>query len=230
MNRKKVDFDSYVSDYNQLLAKQTGFFSPSEQYFASYKADVARRLMGDRPRFVHEFGCGIGRNLAFLARAFPKATLSASDISEASVERARIENPGVECWVEGRGALRQEKFDLVFVAGVYHHVPVAERTSVSESLLARLRPGGELLVFEHNPFNPITRRIVGNCPYDEDAILLTPGELQRHLTHAGFETLRTGYALFVPPRLKALCGLERWLEWLPLGGQYWVWAARPSNE
>ena len=37
-----------------------------------------------------------------------------------------------------------------------------------------LKNDGQLIIFEHNPLNPITRKIVKECEYDEDAILLTP--------------------------------------------------------
>jgi SAM-dependent methyltransferase len=226
---EKVNFDQYVPDYNQLLADRTCFFASSESYFAWYKVNVARRLVVGQPQLVHEFGCGIGRNLAFLARAFPGAAFFASDISEASVEKARSDNPQVKVWVEGRDTAPTASFDLVFVAGVYHHITPSERASVSETLFERVRPGGDVIIFEQNPFNPVTRRIVDSCPYDADAVLLSPGELRRHLAKAGFDVAKVGYALFVPRRLRLLTKLDRFLEWLPLGGQYWVMARRPLH-
>lgn len=226
----KVDFDQFASDYDRLLADSTSFFSPSEAYFARYKADVAKRLLGDSARSIYEFGCGIGRNLRFLAEAFPGAALFASDISGESVAVARRENPGITIWTDGVDAAPDRIFDFVFVAGVYHHVSPAERSFVSRSLYELIQPGGNLLVFEHNPFNPVTRRIVSTCPYDADAVLLRPAELRGHLTAAGMDVVKSGYALFVPPRLKAFTRLERCLGWLPLGGQYWLWAKRPINE
>jgi hypothetical protein len=50
---------------------------------------------------------------------------------------------------------------------------------------------------------------------------------RRHLTRmfrdAGLRDVRHGYLLFVPQPLEAAFGaLERYLEWLPLGGQYFV--------
>jgi 2-polyprenyl-3-methyl-5-hydroxy-6-metoxy-1,4-benzoquinol methylase len=119
------------------------------------------------------------------------------------------------------------QFDVIFVAGVFHHVPPPQRESVSKTLMDRLAPGGKVFVFEHNPYNPVTRRIVNTCPYDADAVLLKPAELKRTLKNAGMTLEKQAYCLFVPPSLPALRGLERHLGWLPLGGQYWVQACRP---
>lgn len=230
MTLEKVDFDQYASDYNKLLADSTRFFSSTEAYFARYKAEVAKRLLKRPPESIYEFGCGIGRNLRFLKEAFPEARFFASDISPASVGVAGRENPDVTVWIEGVDAAPDRVFDFVFVAGVYHHVAPAERQAVSVSIRDRTLAGGDVLVFEHNPFNPVTRKIVKDCPYDADAVLLRPRELRAHLAAAGLQVIRSGFALFVPPRLKAISNIDRCLTWLPVGGQYWVWARRPLNE
>lgn len=222
----KVDFDKFTSDYNRLLKESTGFFSSSEAYFASYKVEEVRRLLGDRPKRILEFGCGIGRNVPFLASAFPDAEIIGTDVSAGSLEQAQEENPGYKFVVESQ-ELDLGQFDLIFVAGVFHHIAPADRVSTAALLRQRLSGGGALCVFEHNPYNPVTRRIVGNCPYDADAVLLKPAELKGILAGAGLEVLGRRYCLFVPPRLGSLRIIERGLEWLPLGGQYWVHARAP---
>lgn len=229
MKPEKVDFDQYAGEYNKLLAESTRFFSPNEAYFARYKAEVARRLVTSTPARVFEFGCGIGRNLPFLSQLFPGARVYASDISRDSVTIAQKENPEAMCWVEGLDPAPDERFDLTFVAGVFHHVPPPQRAQVSQTLKDRLSPGGEVIVFEHNPYNPVTRRIVDTCPYDADAVLLRPSELASHLAAAGLEVTAKGFILFVPPRLGALTRLDRLFGWLPLGGQYWVHARRRAD-
>lgn len=223
----KVDFDDYVEKYNQLLKERTGFFSSREEYFARYKVDLVRKQIHLIPNRILEFGCGIGRNIPFLQRAFPNSVIMGSDISEASLEIARRDNKGVEFFREGENFESKSPFDLIFVAGVFHHISIAERRDVAKILFNRLSPGGLLFVFEHNPFNPITQRIVNNCPYDEDAVLLVPSELQRILTEAAMIVECKAYCLFVPPRLSALSWLETIFGWLPLGGQYWIQSRRP---
>ena len=219
---KKVDFDAYASNYNDLLREKTGFFTEDETYFARYKVAIAARLVEVQPRAVLEFGCGIGRNIPFLRQAFPSAAVMGADVSAKSIEIARQENPGVHFWVEGDAEGARSGFDLIFVAGVFHHIPPTERPGAAAAIAQRLNPGGVVVVFEHNPYNPVTRKIVSECPYDEGVQLLRPREMADQLRGAGLRVRARGYSLFFPPRLKALSRLERWMGWLPLGGQYWI--------
>jgi SAM-dependent methyltransferase len=228
MNEPKVDFDNYTENYNQLLREGTGFFSESEAYFARYKVDVLRREIPGTVKRLLEYGCGIGRNIPFLRAAFPDATLAGSDISAASLEIARTENPGTYFFAERPDTETADLFDIIFIAGVFHHIPVGERAAVMKTIFRRLAPGGTILVFEHNPFNPVTRKIVNNCPYDRDAVLLKPSELKSLLADAGLLVRKSAYCLFVPPSLAFLLPLEARIGWLPMGGQYWVKASRSA--
>jgi len=221
---KKVNFDDYTDNYNELLKEGTGFFSASEEYFARYKVDIIRNQVHSPVTRVLEYGCGIGRNIPFLQQAFPDTVVVGSDISLASLDIARRDNPDVEFLEEGAEADSEEPFDVIFVAGVFHHISVEQRAGEAQQLFNRLSEGGNLFVFEHNPFNPITGRIVNNCPYDEDAVLFRPSELKNLLSAAALTFERKAYCLFVPPWLSILSGMEQRLGWLPLGGQYWVQA------
>ena len=89
-----------------------------------------------------------------------------------------------------------------------------------ESLLTK---GGRLFVFEHNPFNPMTRRMVATCPFDEDAELITYRNMKRLVGESGgLQILAAGYCLFFPQSLSGLRPLEKFLRWLPAGGQYFA--------
>jgi len=226
---ERVDFDLYIDNYNELLRDRTQFFSASEEYFARYKVNiVAERVKRPVSRLL-EFGCGIGRNIPFLQDSFPGAAITGTDIAAASVDHARVSNPGATFAAEGPDTAGIGSFDLIFIAGVFHHVPPAQRSAVARTVYDRLDDGGDVFVFEHNPYNPVTRRIVSNCPYDEDAILLRPGELSGLLAAAGMDMVARGFCLFLPPSLGPLVGIERYIGWLPLGGQYWVRARRPRR-
>lgn len=227
MTDQKVNFDAYTEDYSRLLREGTSFFSESEAYFARYKVDILRREVSETVTQIFEYGCGIGRNIPFLRDAFPRATIRGSDVSAASLEIARNENPGIDFFLEQASDI-QDRCDVIFVAGVFHHIPVQERGAVMKMLFQRLSPNGTMVVFEHNPFNPITRKIVNRCPYDRDAVLLKPRELKTLLVSAGLQLCNGAYCLFVPPSLSLLLPLEKKLGWLPLGGQYWVKATRSA--
>lgn len=224
---KKVDFDNYTKDYNQMLRKQTGFFTLNEAYFAQYKVQIARDKTPREPRRVLEFGCGIGGNIPYLRRAFPSAEIMGSDISAKSLDAARVENPDIYFWREGDTDNEQGNFDMIFVAGVFHHIPPSERYSVARLLFSRLVPGGLVFVFEHNPYNPMTQRIVSNCPYDEGVVLLKPKDLKDILLQGGLKVEEKRFSLFFPPWLKLALPFEQYFGWLPLGGQYWIRARRP---
>jgi SAM-dependent methyltransferase len=228
MGKRKVNFDEYTDNYNSLLRESTSFFSESEAYFARYKVDILRSEVPRTARRLLEYGCGIGRNIPFLRAAFPDTMIAGSDISAASLDIARKENPGIDFFVEHDNTVAAEPYEVIFIAGVFHHIPLAQRAHVMNTLYRRLAPGGTIIIFEHNPFNPVTRKIVNDCPYDRDAVLLKPAELKSLLTCVGLQVQRSAYCLFVPPSLSALLPLEAKLGWLPLGGQYWVKAMRST--
>jgi SAM-dependent methyltransferase len=222
----RVDFDNFTDNYNQLLNEKTRFFSSNVEYFAWYKVDIVRKQVHAPVSRLLEYGCGIGRNIKFLQQAFPNAVIVGSDISRGSLEIARRDNVGVEFVQEDENMEPVGLFDVILVAGVFHHVPIEQRVAVARSIFKRLSSTGLLFIFEHNPFNPVTRRIVSNCPYDEDVVLLTLIELQNILDQAALSIECKAYCLFVPPNLSVLSWLESKLAWLPLGGQYWVKAKR----
>jgi glycosyltransferase involved in cell wall biosynthesis len=84
-----------------------------------------------------------------------------------------------------------------------------------------------LVVFEHNPWNPVTRYVVAHTPIDHDAVLLPPAEVTSFLRAGGWRDIRTSHLMFLPPRLGPVAtAAERLLSWLPLGGQYAVTASK----
>jgi SAM-dependent methyltransferase len=220
----KTNFDRYARDYNQLLKERTNFFSSSEEYFARYKVDILRKNVKFSVSRLLEFGCGIGRNIPYLRKAFPEATIMGSDISSDSIEIAKRDNIGIEFICEDEGVPLAQKFDLIFIAGVFHHIPEEKRLNIAKMLYDRMTSGALLFIFEHNPYNPMTRHIVANCAYDEDADLIKASGLKRILRKASFIIEREEYCLFIPPKISFLVRVENMLGWLPLGGQYWIQA------
>ncbi|MFP5258638.1 MAG: class I SAM-dependent methyltransferase [Acidobacteriota bacterium] len=223
------DFDEYAADYEALLRQSLGAAGGDLEFFRRRKAAAARRLLRHvPPRRILEYGCGTGGNLPHLAAAFPGASVAGGDISEKSLEQAAAAAPSAALYHLGRDALPTGSFDLVFVAGVLHHVPPPARGAVMAAMAAALAPGGRLLVFEHNPANPLTRRIVARCPFDAGVSLLPPAEALALAQGAGLGHTTRRYVSFVPPALAPLAPLEILLAWLPLGGQYCLLATKGS--
>ena len=92
------------------------------------------------------------------------------------------------------------QFDFV-TAGVYHHVPVAERARLTNEVKRVLKPGGIFCIVEHNPYNPATRMIVSRTPIDANAILLPRRETRSLLAGAGLSIAWQPFFLFSSPRL-----------------------------
>jgi hypothetical protein len=91
------------------------------------------------------------------------------------------------------------------------------------------RPGGLVAIYEHNPWNPLTRKAVRDCPYDEDAELLSRRQATRLLDASGLERLESAYIIFFPKEGPRLSRIERSLRPLPLGAQYYVAHRRSGN-
>jgi hypothetical protein len=85
-----------------------------------------------------------------------------------------------------------------------------------------VRPGGIVVVFEHNPHNPATRRIVNTCPLDENAVLLEPKHLSSLAKGAEFRNVETRFIIFTPFEAASFKRFDRAMGWLPLGAQYYV--------
>jgi SAM-dependent methyltransferase len=234
------EFDRYAEEYSSLLAASIGASGEAPDFFAEYKiADIARaagplaaRAAAEnppRPLAICDFGAGIGESVPWVRRYLPRAQLTCVDVSRRSLELAERRFPGAARFVVLAGEelpLASGEFDIVYAACVFHHIPAADHLRLLGELRRLLRPGGLLFVFEHNPWNPLTVRVVRSCPFDENAVLMSAPTLKRRLVAAGFPPPATRYRIFFPHALRALRPLEPWLAWLPLGGQYCLIARR----
>lgn len=225
------EFDRWAGEYEGVLKANLGAFGTAVGYYADHKALTLKDLLPTSPTCLLEFGCGIGRNLGPLARAFPTTRLWACDISAESLTYARRDHPNVH-FFDARQPPDWEPADrpgLILLAGVLHHIPPAERPPILRRLLQWAAPGGRIVIFEHNPANPLTRRAVDTCPWDADAVLLRKRETVALLSANGWQAARSRYVLFFPPPLRFFRRLERGLAWCPLGAQHLTWAMAPPS-
>jgi len=214
-------FDAYAKDYETLHANSIATSGEQPGYFADYKADCIVRLVGSRfDEPILDYGCGVGGLTQRLCARFNH--VSGFDPSAGSVRIARERCPEAT-FFDDLGAIPDAKFGLIVLANVLHHVEPGDRVGLVRELRRLVKPGSGLLVaFEHNPFNPLTRRAVAQCEFDDDAILLWPGELARLLEESGFRRVRRQFIVFFPRALSALRRFEAKLGWLPLGAQVMV--------
>jgi SAM-dependent methyltransferase len=209
-------FDSYAKDYRRTIDASIALSGESSSYFHEYKLKCLTREAFKASSTVLDFGCGIGQLSGLLADHYEEVI--GFDPSGVSIEIARQNQPKV-FFVNNLSELAASSFDLIVCAGVFHHIEPASRENAVKELASLLRPGGSAVVFEHNPFNPLTRQAVDRCPLDDDAILLTPREVRRLFVGHGFRDVYQRYIVFFPGILSWLRPLEPQLGWLPFGAQ-----------
>jgi len=232
------EFDRHARDYS------AGFDDPLKQAigadaraFLRPKLDLLRRAAArgagpdGAPLRYLDFGCGTGDFLALVREAGLPWEAEGCDVSPGMLAEARRRWPDLDrsgaLWVAG-DEFPEERYDVITAICVLHHVPPAGWPATLVRLRRALRPGGLLCVFEHNPWNPVTRWMIRRTAIDANAVLLSPRTCARLLRGAGFPAVAVSHFLFVPPRWARLARAERALRWLPLGGQY-VAAARADQ-
>jgi SAM-dependent methyltransferase len=219
-----AEFDRHAHTYDEQHQKSIRASGEDPEYFARYKQQCLERLLGNgygAP--VLDFGCGIGNLTHLLVGGF--SDVSGYDPSSECVKTARERAPACSFY-DHTDALPKDHFGAVVLANVLHHVPVVERAGVLETIHRVLAPGGKLVVFEHNPLNPVTRRAVADCPFDEDAVLLYPWTVKRLLRESGLTDVTLDYIVFFPRPLASLRSMEPHLGWLPAGAQVFAHATK----
>lgn len=225
-------FDQYAKDYDRLLddpIRQR--FACDSQFFIHQKCRVLlRHLRKAMPKSgdmrLLDAGCGQGTAIEFLRR---EARVIGSDVSLPMLGEAVRRGPVV---VQEPLDLPfpSETFDAAFTFCVYHHIPGADHVMHLRELSRVVAPGGRVCIFEHNPFNPVTKMIFARAPVDRGCHMIRPARLRQLFREAGLEDVRQGYLLFLPEPLWRVFGfLELALSWLPLGGQYFVSGRRAGG-
>lgn len=228
----RTDYDRYRDRYRDELDRAVSFCGATHEFFTRAKAEalerLARRHLGDPAGLdTLDVGCGIGLTDRPLAGRF--RSLTGTDVSPGVLETAAAENPGVRYELAERGRLPFDDgaFDLVFAVCVVQVVPREERPQFVAELARVAQPCGLVVIFEHNPYNPLTRLVVRRCEFGEDAGMLAQSEALRLLGENGLEPIDRGFLLLVPSLRERVLALEHVLRRLPIGAQYYV-AARPQ--
>lgn len=231
-NPDPVEFDSYSHSYRNAVEEAIAFSRTDLDFFTLAKVRELLRLatlrVGDPRRLSFiDIGCGPGETDRFLEGSV--GSLTGLDISPRMVEVARERNPWatyLETDADGALPVGAGQFDVCFTVCVLHHVAGPERAGLLAEMARVTRPGGVVAIFEHNPWNPLTRRAVAGCEFDRDAVLLTRRESERLLSGAGLLGVEGSYIIYFTRDSVPLQRIERLLGALPLGAQYVVSARR----
>ena len=232
-----AEFDEYADGYQGGMEDPIKrFFGASAEAFIDVKVQwLLRDLIRLPLSLVHspkeirllDFGCGIGSFLQSLNRNGFSGQAEGCDLSEKMIQEARkrwkgSQIPSLHVSTIVTTPFEMGSFDLVTACCVFHHIPIEKRQTVFSELARILKPGGRLVVFEHNPLNLLTQLIVRRAPIDRHAILLYAGDTRSGMKAAGLNRIRTNYFLFFPLWFRWLQDIERRLCGIPFGGQYVV--------
>ncbi len=223
----QVSFDDYVETYKKEIQSSIDFAGQDVDFFIELKANllikIAQKNFGSLENIkALDIGCGVGLVDKFL---YPKIkNLYGIDVEEGVVEKARTNNPDIDYRIYNGTNIPFENntFDLSFAINVMHHVPPAQWENFTKEMHRVLKPGGIAAVFEHNPANPLTRKVVRECEFDRDAILLKHNRILELFQKAELKVFDDSYIVFFPLKGGLLRGIESLLKWLPLGAQQYV--------
>jgi SAM-dependent methyltransferase len=222
-----AEFDAYADSYRDAVSRSIAFCPQEVGFFARRKADqlfeLSSRFVGDPSELsVLDVGCGIGTTDQYLTGRF--GAVHGVDVAAEAVARAAADNPDAHFQAYSGDTLpnASASLDVVFAACVLHHIRPAERAAFVLEMRRVTRPGGLVVVFEHNPVNPLTRLAVSRCEFDEGVELLSRRSTARLLGESGLVDLESAYIVFFPWERRPLPTIERWIRRVPLGAQYYV--------
>jgi 2-polyprenyl-3-methyl-5-hydroxy-6-metoxy-1,4-benzoquinol methylase len=219
-NVEPTDFDSFSQNYKSELNRAIKFSGDNSEYFSDYKARYVSGLMGsDFSGTILDFGCGVGLLSQLLKKRLPAAHVHGYDVSPESIQMVPSELRQQGSFSDKLSDLDRD-YSIAVIANVLHHVPKGQRERTVAEVADRLMDGGRLVVFEHNPLNPLTRLAVHRCAFDGDAVLLRPNEACGYFSRAKLRRRKLAYIVFFPSVLSKLRRFEPILSWLPAGAQY----------
>jgi SAM-dependent methyltransferase len=225
------EFDRFAKSYDKDLAKSLAPTGDSREFYAQERIAWTAQCISDLRvdvRHILDYGCGDGANASILAAKFRADRVVGVDVSSESIALARQSHqaPGMS-FVTTDEWTPDGRINLVFVNGVFHHIPPLERRANLIAIRQALSSDGLIAFWENNPWNLGTQYVMSRCVFDADAITISPRQALKMLSTVGFTILQFDFLFYFPHWLRALRPVEHWLRRIPLGGQYQV-ICRPS--
>ncbi|MFM9107648.1 MAG: class I SAM-dependent methyltransferase, partial [Chloroflexota bacterium] len=210
----QTDFDRVAHEYDESLPAHV-----VEHYVAKRLAYIGRHAV---PGPALDLGCGTGV-FAERLRADGRHVV-ATDPFRGMLLQLRARTPLIPTVQSTGEALPfpDAAFSLVYCIAVMHHI--AEPAAVRRTLLEMARvtkPGGHVLVWDHNPRNPYWPLLMKRVPQDTGAERLIPeDELLDGLRDGGMTPVRSDQLGLVPdfvprPLLPLAASAERLIEQTP---------------
>lgn len=225
------EFDQFAKDYREIHTQNVEKLSGADSdYFSKYKIEEIKTLLvGKR---VLDLGCGDGTSAKYIDEICEVESYTGIDVSEQSIAEATKQSIDGFTFLAYDGEtipFEDNSFDVVFIACVLHHIDPAQRVNILRECRRVLSDDGKIIIFEHNPRNPLTLKTVKDCPFDEGVVLVRNRKLKQMLIKAGFENnIKTNYTIFMPRKgfFVKLIPIEKHLKWCGIGGQYYCVALK----
>lgn len=202
-------FDRIAAHYDEALpAHVVGhYLSRRERFLGELMPPPARAL---------DVGCGTGALAQRLAAAGYDVT--GIDPSRGMLDVAAERAPQVTTRQASATDLPfdDDSFDLVYSVATFHHIAAADAVRAALREIARVaRPGGTIVIWDHNPRNPYWGPLMRRVPQDDGSErLIGADELEAGLRAGGAAVVASRQLGlvpdFVPP---ALLWLARAVEW-----------------
>jgi SAM-dependent methyltransferase len=200
----RADFDRFADEYRALHQRSISASGESPEYFAEYKIVDLKRIVGagdiDTGRFL-DVGAGIGASVPYFRTHFPRAHLICIDVSMRSLRIGieRCAGNGSFVAFDGRRLpFDDAAFDCVFANCVFHHIAPADQRALLQDLRRVLKRDGHVVIYEHNPLNPLTLRAVNACEFDRNARLIRAGASRRRSPPRGSGSSKPSTACSFP--------------------------------
>lgn len=216
----KAEFDQFADLYRKNLDDDLSLTGGTSGFFAHYKAKKLLQFTNQEqstPKRILDFGCGDGLMTKEIHTFFPKSEVYGVDPSPEILKLAQRNCPNATFKTSDKklNLFNNKKFDLIFSAMVFHHIPFNEHEHYLNEITSMLSPGGLFVIFELNPFNPMAQYIINTASIDVNAHMLMPWYTKKLMRSYGEVT--TQYCAFIPPVLKSLLPLENYISRIPLG-------------
>lgn len=143
---------NHAAQMDAIYGAQRHIYDLTRKYYLLGRDRLIRSLDVADGASVLELGCGTGRNLALVARAWPGARLHGLDISREMLKSASASVPqatlaqGDATRFDARSLFGQDRFERVFFSYTLSMIP--DWRGAMEAAIACLAPGGELHIVD----------------------------------------------------------------------------------
>ncbi|MDP8924197.1 MAG: methyltransferase domain-containing protein [Chloroflexota bacterium] len=197
--RVQALYDHVAHDYDQVFRPHVA------EHYLRKRSAVVRELLPNGGT-VLDVGCGTGALAGRIQRVgYDVVGVDAS----AGMLRQALDQHGVGAVYAGYSTalpFEDDAFDLALSVATMHHLETPERVAATVAEMGRVvRPGGYVLIWDHNPLNPYWPILMKRVPQDHgDERLVSVWELLAAVKAAGLTPIRAARTGLVPDFMPAV--------------------------